>query len=259
MPDQGSSFALVTGASSGIGFELARCFAQDGYPLIIAARHEEGLNRAAEALRMEGAPRVESVPVDLSKPDGPPKLFQAVHKLGLDLEFLVNNAGVGVFGDFARDTDLHDELSMIQLNLVSVVHLTKLFVRPMVERGSGKILITSSVTSEAMSPNLTVYSATKAFGHTFAEALGSELKDTGVTVTALLPDATETAFFKRAGAADTAIGQSKKADPAEIAAAGYQAMMDGANHVVAPTQSKLTAALARVLPDRFVADKAKAQ
>jgi short-subunit dehydrogenase len=129
----------------------------------------------------------------------------------------------------------------------------------MIERGSGRILITSSVAAKATSPNLTVYSATKAFLHTFAEGLHGELKETGVTVTALLPDATETNFFHRAGMDETNIGSSKKADPAEVATAGYKAMMAGDDQVVAPTKSKITTAIASVLPDSFVSDKAKAQ
>ena len=259
MSPQPPAVALVTGASSGIGFELAKCFAEDGHSLIIAAEDQEGLDRAAGALQLAGAQKVETVMVDLSRPDGGPKLFEAIQKLGLEVEFLVNNAGIGVFGDFVRQTDMGDELRMVQLNIIAPLHLTKLFGRKMVERGSGKILITSSVTAKATSPNLTVYSATKAFLHTFAEGLYGELKDTGVTVTALLPDATETNFFHRAGMDETAIGSGKKADPAEVAKAGYKAMMAGDDQVVAPTKSKLTAALANVLPDRFVAGQAKAE
>lgn len=259
MPPAAGSIALVTGASSGIGFELARCFARDGHGLIIAARHEDKLARAAEALRMDGAARVEAVPVDLSKPDGPAKLFQAVQQLGLEVEFLANNAGRGVFGDFTRETDLYDELAMIQLNAISVLHLTKLFAKPMVERGSGRILITSSLTARAVSPNLTDYSATKAFSHALAEGLANELKGTGVTVTSLLPDATETNFFKAAGMGETTIGTAPKANPADVAAAGYEAMMKGQDHVTAPTKSRITAAIASVLPESFVTSKAKAQ
>jgi short-subunit dehydrogenase len=128
-----------------------------------------------------------------------------------------------------------------------------------VERGSGKILVTSSLTAKATSPNLTVYSATKVFLHSFVEGLRVELKDTGVTATALMPDATETNFFHRAGMDDTAIGSAPKADPEDVARAGYKAMMKGEDHLVAPTKSKITAAIASVLPDRFVPEKAKAQ
>ena len=253
------SFALITGGSSGIGFQLARCFAKDKHPIILAARGEDRLKQASEALRTEGAPRVETISVDLSKSDGPAKLFQAVHQLGVQVEYLVNDAGVGVFGDFVRMTDLSDELSMIQLNVVATVQLTKLFAPAMVERRSGRILNLSSITSKAPSPNLAIYSATKAFNQVFSEAIANELKDTGVTVTALMPDLVGTNFFQQAGMADTAVGKSEKADPAQVAEIGYRAMMKGEDHVIAPPKSRLTAALASVLPESFITEKAKAK
>lgn len=250
--------ALVTGASSGIGYELAQCFARDGHPLIIAAEDAQGLSRAAEALRMAGSPRVEVVPVDLSTPAGAPQLFAQVQQLDLQPGFVVLNAGMGVHGDFLRETDLYAELRMIQLNLTSVVHAAKLFGRPLVERGQGKILITSSLAAIGPSPKLAVYSGTKAFLHAFAEALRDEVADTDITVTALMPDATETNFFDRAGAGDSQMAQGKKADAAQVAQAGYQAMMKGKDHVVAPAGSKIMAAVAKVLPDRLVAHQARA-
>lgn len=258
MASQPPEPALVTGASSGIGYEIAQCFARDGHPLILVAEDEQGLSRAAEALRMAGAPRVETVTVDLSIPAGAPQLFEQVQQLELDPGFLVLNAGVGVHGDFLRETDLYAELRMIQLNLTSVVHAAKLFGRPMAERGRGKILITSSMAAIGPSPKLAVYSGTKAFLHAFVEALRDEIADTGVTVTALMPDATETNFFERAGAGDSQMGQAKKADPAQVAQAGYQAMMKGKDHVVTPGGSKIMAAVAKVLPDRLVAHQARA-
>lgn len=143
-------------------------------------------------------------------------------------------------------------------NVVSTVHLTKLFARHMVERGSGRILITSSIAALAPSPKLSVYSATKAFDYAFAEALANELKDSGVTVTALLPNQTETGFFARADMQDSAIGQSKKSDPADVAKAGYTAMMKGKDHVAAPFATKITAALTSVLPASLVTAQARA-
>lgn len=256
--EQPKGVALVTGASSGIGYELAQLFAKDGHPLVIAADDETGLQRAGEALRMAGAPRVEPVVVDLARPDGAPKLYEGVSQLGLEPEFLVLNAGVGVWGDFMRETDLHEELKMIQLNVTSTMHAAKLFGRDLVERGSGKILITSSLAAIGHSPKLAVYSATKAFAYAFAETIRDELADTGITVTALMPDATDTNFFERAGAGESQIGQGQKADPAVIARAGYQAMLKGSGHVVAPTKGKIMAAVAKVLPERFVAHQARA-
>jgi short-subunit dehydrogenase len=258
MADRSETLAVVTGASSGIGFELARCFANDCHGLLLVAEDEAALQNAATELRQAGAPRVEVLAVDLAQPDGPDAVHAAVRRIGLVPDFLVSNAGVGVFGDFARETPWEDELKMIQLNVISVVRLTKLFAADMVGRGWGRILITSSVAAIAPSPLQSVYSATKAFDYAFAEGIANELSDTGVTVTALLPDATETEFFKRAGAEDSKIGQSKKADPADIAQAGYAAMMKGKDHVIAPFTAKLKTALTAVMPERVVTNMARA-
>ena len=254
---ENQGLALVTGGSSGIGLELARRFARDGHALIVAAEDSSELENAARELRAEGAPRVETVVADLAEPGGAARLYETVkHEHGTP-DFLVNNAGRGVYGDFARETDLEAELRMIQLNVVSVVELTKRFAREMVARRSGKILITSSIAALAPTPKLTVYSATKAFDFAFAEALANELEDTGVTVTALLPSETDTEFFERAGMEGSPIGQSKKADPADIARAGYDAMMKGTDHVIAPFTAKMRAALTSVLPESMVTAMAR--
>jgi short-subunit dehydrogenase len=258
MAEAKDTLALVTGASSGIGLELARCFARDGHGLIIVAEEEGPLQDAATALRQSGAPRVETVAVDLAQPDGPDRVHAAVERIGVVPEFLVNNAGVGVFGDFARDTRWEDELRLIHLNVIAVARLTKLFAPAMVERGSGRILITSSVAAIAPSPLQSIYSASKAFDYAFAEGIANELSDTGVTVTALLPDATETEFFARADMEDSKLGRASKADPADIARAGYDAMMKGRDHVVAPFSARLKTALTAVLPERLVTSTARA-
>ena len=209
-------------------------------------------------MRAEGARRVETVVADLALPDGARQLCETVSRAHGTPEFLVNNAGRGVYGDFVRETDLEAELRMIQLNVTAVVELTKRFAREMVARGSGRILITSSIAALAPTPKLDVYSATKAFEFAFAEALANELKDTGVTVTALLPGETDTEFFKRAAMEDAPIGRSeKKADPANIARAGYAAMMKGTDHVMAPFTTKLRAALTSVLPESMVTAMAR--
>jgi short-subunit dehydrogenase len=181
------SIVLITGGSTGIGLELAKIFAAEGYDLVIASGNRANLHKAAEsiALARDGT-TVKTVVADLSKPSGPKKLFDAVKKVGRPVEVLVNNAGFGVWGDFARETDLKDELAMIQLNAASVVALTKMFAAGMVKRGSGKILITASEASLAPIAFMSIYAATKAFVYSFALSLREELKDTGVTVTALL-------------------------------------------------------------------------
>ncbi|WP_343715264.1 SDR family NAD(P)-dependent oxidoreductase [Inquilinus sp.] len=258
MAEPADTLALVTGASSGIGLELARCFARDGHRLILVAEEEAPLLEAAEVLRQAGSPSVETVAVDLARPDGPDQVRAAAEAIGVLPDFLVNNAGVGVFGDFARETRWEDELRLVQLNVIGMLRLTKLFAGDMVARGSGRILITSSVAAIAPSPLQSVYSASKAFDYAFAEGIANELADTGVTVTALLPDATETEFFARAGMEDTKLGQKSKADPADIARAGYDAMMKGRDHVIAPFTAKLKTGLTAVMPQSVVTGMARA-
>ena len=254
----GPGVALVTGASSGIGLELALCFARDGHSLIIAGQDQGKLDKAAETLRAAGAPRVETLAVDLARMEGAPELYGKVQEIGLDPDFLVLNAGVGVWGDFVRETDLYRELSMIQLNVISTVQAAKLFLPAMVERGSGRVLITSSLSAIGPAPKLGVYSATKAFLYAFAEAIRNEIEDTGVTVTALLPDITDTDFFRRAGAENSQTIKAKKGDPATVAEAGYAALMKGSDHVVTPAASKIKAAVANILPEKLVAHLARA-
>ncbi len=172
---------------------------------------------------------------------------------------LVNNAGVGVYGDFARETSLEAEVEMIHVNAVSVVQITKLFVKDMVARDSGKILFTASLASLSALPFLTVYGATKAFVYSFAEGLREELKDTGVTVTALLPGATDTDFFERAGAENTKTAQGDLADPAVVAKSGYEALNKGDDHVVAPWKNKIAAVLTKLVPPTVSAKNARVE
>jgi uncharacterized protein len=247
--------ALVTGASSGIGLELAKVLASEGYDLIITSDDRAKLESAAKQIKQVGpSVQIGVVEADLARPDGAKKLYQIVRKLGYAVDILVNNAGVGVWGEFA-ETDLDAELKMIQLNAASVVAVTKLFARDMVERGAGKILITASEASLAPSALLTVYAATKAFDYSFAQALREELKDKGVTVTALLPGATDTNFFKRAGMAHTKTAQGKLADPAQVARAGYDALMSGDDHVVTPLRDRVAITVAKFLPDKTVVQR----
>lgn len=258
-PAPGNHLALVTGASSGIGFELARCFAEDGHRLVVVSADRDRLDRAAARLREAGSPEVEAFACDLSRPDAARQVWVHMardeHRLP---DHLVLNAGVGLVGDFIA-TPLDDELAMIELNAVNPLKLAKLFLPRMVARGSGRLLFTSSVTALAPSPRQAVYSATKAFDFAFAECLANELKGTGVSCTALLPDATETGFFARAGALDTNIGRAGKADAGSVARAGYQAMMRGDDHVVAPFTSRIKAALTGILPERILTAQARVE
>lgn len=242
------SFAVVTGASSGIGYELAKQFAQHNYDLLIAAE-DEGIRQAAQALRGLGA-EVEAIQVDLRDYDEVDRLWDAITASGRELDAIAINAGVGVGGSFLT-TSLEEELAMIDLNVKSVVHLSKHVLADMTARNRGKILYTASVVSEMPAPFQSVYSATKAFVLNFVEGIRSELKDTDITITALLPGATETNFFHRAGLDDTKVGQSKKDDPADVAKDGFEALMNGDDQVIAHSmKSKAMGAMGKVLPDK---------
>jgi short-subunit dehydrogenase len=242
--------AVVTGASSGIGLELAKELARNGHDLVITAEDQGGLAEADRAVR-EAAPgtRVEAVAVDLADRQGVETLHARLQNLGRPVDVLAANAGVGVGGEFARETDLEAELKLIQLNVTSQVHLIKLVVRDMVERGAGRILITSSIASLMPGPFEAVYAASKAFLRSFGQAIRNELKDQGVGVTVLMPGPTETEFFHRAGMDDTKVGQGSKDDPADVARAAFKALMADKDHVVTGAKNKLQAAATTVLPD----------
>jgi short-subunit dehydrogenase len=243
---------VITGASSGIGFELAREFIRNGFDLIIAADSSK-INDAASLLAGSGS-NVEAVQVDLAKPEGVEKLVEAVKAKGRPVEAIAINAGVGISGDFARDTTLEDNMNVIDLNVRSSVHLAKRILPDMVLRGKGRVLFTSSIAATMPGPFDAVYNASKAFLQSFAQAIRNELQDTGVTVTALMPGATETNFFKRAGMEDTKVGASEKDDAAEVAKEGFEAMMAGKDHVVAGSlKNTVQATMAHVLPDTTTA------
>ena len=224
-------FAVVTGASSGIGLELAKEFARNGFDLLLAAEPDNRLSSAASEMQALGA-NTQTAGVNLSESDGVDQLYDAIQACGRPVDAIAINAGVGVGGDF-RETSWDEEANLINLNVMSTVHLAKHIVPDMTERGSGRILFTASVASLMPAPFEAVYGASKAFIFSFAEALRNELKDTGVTVTALLPGPTETDFFHRADMDDTTVGASKKDSPAEVARDGFNALMAGKDKVIA--------------------------
>jgi short-subunit dehydrogenase len=242
--------ALITGASSGIGYELAKQFAEHGYDLVVNAE-DDAIRDAAQQLAASGA-HVEPVQADLTDPAQVESLYAAVAATGRPLDAAALNAGVGQGGAFV-DTDLADDLEIIDLNVRSTVQLAKRVLTDMVDRNAGKVLITSSIASTMPGPYQAVYNASKSFLQSFAEALQNELKDTEVTVTSLMPGPTDTAFFDRADMTDnTKIGQQKKDDPAEVAAQGFEALMAGRRRIVAGSlKTKAQGAANKVLPDRL--------
>jgi uncharacterized protein len=240
--------ALVTGASSGIGLELARQFATNDFDVIAAAEDDE-LVDAVKDLQRHGT-TIEALKVDLATDDGVERLWEYVRSRGRPLAAVALNAGVGSGGAF-KETDLEKELELVDLNCRSTVHLAKYVVRDMAERDEGRILFTSSIASTMPGPFQAVYNASKSFVQSFALALRNELKDTNVSVTSLMPGPTETEFFERAEMEDTAVGASDSKDsPADVAREGFEAMMNGDERVVsASTSTKLQGRGSRFLPD----------
>jgi short-subunit dehydrogenase len=251
---QGRQLAVVTGASSGIGFELAKVFAAEGFDLLIAAEDGE-LTTALEELKGAGT-SVEAHRVDLATEAGVIELYQHIQGTGRPVDALALNAGIGAGGAFATETELADELKLIDLNVRSTVHLCKLVLADMVERDQGRILVTSSIAATMPGAFQAVYNASKSFVQSFALAIRNELKDTGVTVTALMPGETETEFFERADMEDTEVGAGEKDDPAEVARQGFDALMAGKEKVVAGAfKNKVLVAAGRIIPDRLKAEK----
>jgi short-subunit dehydrogenase len=245
--------AVVTGASNGIGYELAKQFAQNNFDLLVTATGPK-VDQVAADFEQLGA-KVETVQADLATYAGVEQLYDAIRATGRPVEAIAINAGVGVGGKFT-ETDLQAELNLIELNVVSSVHLAKRVVKEMVDRGQGRILFTSSIAAIMPGPFEAVYAASKAFVHSFAEGLRNELKDTGVTVTALMPGPTDTNFFHRAGMDDTKAGADKKDDPAIVAKQGFEALMAGKDAIVAGSlKTKIQGNISKVLPDTVTAEQ----
>ena len=241
-------FAVVTGASSGIGFSLAKELASRGYDLAICSSGER-LPEAAEIIRSSGA-NVIDVTADLSTREGVDLLWKKVVELGRPVDIVCINAGIGVGGQF-WETDLEEELKMIDLNCTGAVQLAKHVVQHMRQLNAGKILFTSSIAGEMVAPREAVYAATKAFVLSFAHSLRYELRETGITVTALQPGPTDTDFFHRAGMDDTQVGTEgkKQSQPDDVAKDGLDALFAGKDHVYSHSAStKLEGAVANLVP-----------
>ena len=250
-----NKFAAVTGASNGIGLELARVFAENGYDLIVNSAGER-LESAAQELSSLGV-QVDAVQADLSTPEGCDTFWRAVEASGRKLDAIAINAGVGVGGLF-WETSLEEELNIVRLNCESTVHIAKHAVKKMVAQGEGRILITSSIAGEMTAPREAVYAASKAFDLSFAKSLRYELEmqKTGVVVTALQPGPTDTDFFHRAGMDDTQAGSEGKKEnqPYDVAKMGYEALMKGEEHVYAGNWKVVAqGSMAKFTPDSAIA------
>ncbi len=244
-----NQLAVVTGASSGIGYNLAKVFAENGFDLVIAS-NDDRLEKARADFEAMGV-QVKAVEADLATYEGVKTFWREVESMGRPVDAAAVNAGVGVGGLFA-ETDLDEEINLVRTNVEGTVHLTKYVVQHMVKRGQGRILITASIASEMVAPREAVYAASKAFDLSFAKSLRAELEDTGVTVTALQPGPVDTDFFHRAGMDNTQVGQEGKKDsePYDVAKQGYEALMKGEKHVyAADLKTKIEGAMANITPD----------
>jgi len=240
--------AIVTGASTGIGFELAHIAAREGYDLLVVA-DEPLIDAAAGDIQKYGT-QVTSVEADLSTIEGNDKLLAAAN--GRPIDLLLANAGRGL-GHAFLDQAVADWRFVIDTNVLGTTYLLHKVGRQMRERNAGKILITGSIAGLMPGSYQAVYNATKAYLDSFSYALREELRDTEITVTVLMPGATETEFFDRADMLDTKVGTAEKADPAKVAKDGWDAMMSGAGHVVSGWDNKLRAAISHITPDSMLA------
>ena len=244
--------AVVTGASGGIGLELARLLAKDGYPLVLAARRLEVLQQLAEEIHKQYGVSVTPVAVDLSHPDGPAQLFAAVQALKQPVEILINNAGFGIYGPFAQSSPEKTQ-ALLRLNIAALTHLTHLFLPEMLQQNRGRILQVASTAAYQPGPLMAVYYASKAYVLNFSEALHCELQGTGVTVTALCPGPTKTDFKDRAGLGDTPLFSGRDVMGVQpVAQAGYRALLSGRRVVIPGWRNALLAYLARLVPRRLV-------
>jgi short-subunit dehydrogenase len=243
--------ALVTGASGGIGLELAKLLARDGYSLVLVARNKKLMDENAPELRRLGAPWVMNSAKDLVDLEAPEEVFAYTERANLQIDVLINNAGYGVRGAFAK-TNLDDELEMMQLNMVALTHLTKLYLPQMIARRNGKILQVASTAAFQPGPFMAVYYASKAYVLSFSEAIYEELRGTGVTVTTLCPGATVTGFADRAEMGSSKLFKSGAMDSKTVAEQGYRAMMAGKPLVITGLKNKLMTFSERFAPRSWV-------
>ena len=242
--------ALITGGSSGIGFELAKIFGKNNYNLILIASNKEKLEKSAEELTNNGF-AVQTIAKDLSDPASPALIYKHLKTEGISIDVLVNNAGFSNYGPFS-ETNLELELSEIQVNIASLTHLTKLFVRDMVKNRDGKILNVASIAAFIPGPLMAVYYASKAYVLSFSEALNEELSGTGVHVTALCPGPTDTGFAARGGVQDSPLFQGKNLEASFVAQSAFDGLMNNQAVVIPGLKNKLMIQALRLVPRSII-------
>jgi uncharacterized protein len=244
---------LITGASSGIGYELAKLFACDRCNLILTARSEQTLKDIADDFNKQFGASVKIIPKDLSAPNAPQEIWQELQQEGIKIDILVNNAGFATYGFFV-ETDLDPELRMMQLNMVALTHLTKLFLPDMIAQKEGKILNIASTAAFQPGPLMAVYFATKAYVLSFSEAIANELAGSGVTVTALCPGPTESGFQARANMERSKLfGNNRIMDAKTVAEIGYRSLKNDRTVVIAGLKNNLLALGVKFLPRNLIA------
>lgn len=247
-------YAVITGATNGIGYELAKLFAGDGYNLVIVARNGEELEQKKTEFSQQYGVDVITISKDLFQSNAAFELYDEIKSKNITVDVLVNDAGQGQYGLFT-DQDIHRLLDIIQLNISSLTVLTHLFLKDMVSRNEGKILQLGSIASQLPGPWQAVYHATKAYVLSFTEALISELKDSAVTLTVLQPGATDTDFFQKADMENSKILDTKLQDPVKVAKDGYEALMSGDDKVISGVKNKVMVGISNVMPESAVADQ----
>ena len=250
-PEQNKETVLITGASSGIGLELAKCFAADGCRLILVARSQEALEELADDLRREHQVEAVVLPGDLSQPETPSRIFKELSARKISVDGLVNNAGFGAIGPF-DELSLERQLEMLQVNITALTALTRLFLPGMMERRRGGILNVASLAGFVPGPGMAVYYATKAFVLSFTEALAGKLEGTGLRVSALCPGPTATNFGNVAGSKNVKLMRTGRMTAKEVARIGHRAFRRGRVVAVPGLQGKILVALVRVMPRTFV-------
>lgn len=244
--------ALITGASGGIGFELAKLFAKDGHDLVLVARNADKLKEISETFHQHYKVAVHIVPLNLADPGAPDELFHHISRMNIDIDYLVNNAGYATYGKF-HQIDLKEELDMVQLNITAVTHLSKLFLNGMIERKTGGILNVASTASFQPGPFMAVYYASKSYVLFLTEALANEVRRTGVIVSALCPGPTETGFQSRAGIEKTPLVAKSglMMDAQKVASIGYKEFMKGKTIIIPGIANKILAQSNRFSPRKL--------